>query len=283
MAESALCAEMLDISAAIALGAAEPGDVERVEQHADECPKCAAALREFREMAAVLGASVPQVEPPSRLRSRLLLAAQRTPQEAPPVGAQAVDRRSGIAAWWAATPLRRLAWPRVRLSPAWAVAMASMIVSIGSLAWVAMLQGQVADLRSAAAAERERAVRYDQVVQVLASPQLAVRSLTPASQSVHSYGTVYLDPNSRTGMLTARGLPPIQPGHAWQLWFVRGNERVSGGVLWPDRLGNGYTLIQVPSDVQTFEGIGVTEEPGPGSAWPTTPRIMGGPIRTDSQ
>ncbi len=186
MAESALCAEMLDISAAIALGAAEPGDVERVEQHADECPKCAAALREFREMAAVLGASVPQVEPPSRLRSRLLLAAQRTPQEAPPVGAQALDRRSGIAAWWAATPLRRLAWPRVRLSPAWAVAMASMIVSIGSLAWVAMLQGQVADLRSAAAAERERAVRYDQVVQVLASPQLAVRSLTPASQSARA-------------------------------------------------------------------------------------------------
>lgn len=281
MAESELCAEMLDLSATIALGAAEPGDLERVERHADECPKCAAALREFREVAAVLGASVPQVDPPSRLRSRLLLTAQRTPQEVAPVAA--VDRRSASAAWWAARPWRRLAWPRLRLSPAWAVAMVSMIVSIGSLAWVAMLQGQVADLRGAAAAERERAVRYDQVVEVLASPQLAVRPLTPAVQTVHSYGTVYLDPNSRTGMLTARGLPPVQPGHAWQLWFVRGNERVSGGVLWPDRMGNGYTLIQVPPDVQTFEGIGVTEEPGAGSAWPTTPRVMGGPIRTDSQ
>jgi hypothetical protein len=84
-------------------------------------------------------------------------------------------------------------------------------------------------------------------------------------------------------MLMARGLPPVQPGHAWQLWFVRGNERVSGGVLWPDRMGNGYTLIQVPPDVQSFEGIGVTEEPGQGSAWPTSPRIMGGRIKEDSQ
>jgi anti-sigma factor RsiW len=272
MAESALCAEIIDLSAAVALGAAEPADLERVEQHADECPKCAAALREFREVAAVLGASVLQVEPPARLKNRLLLTARRTPQEARPVPRGALSWVRG-----------RLAWPRLRLSPAWVVAAASMLVSVGALVWVATLQGQVAELRTAAAAERERAVRYDQVVQVLASPQLAVRSLTPAMQSVHSYGTVYLDPSSRTGMLTARGLPPIPSGHVWQLWFVRGNERVSGGLLWPDRLGNGYTLLQVPADVQSFEGIGVTEEPGTGSAWPTTQRIMGGSIKPESQ
>jgi Anti-sigma-K factor rskA, C-terminal len=271
MAESAHCADIIELSAAVALGVAEPVDLERVEQHADECPKCAAALREFREVAAVLGASVPQVEPPARLKNRLLLTARRTPQEA-----RVLPRARPWLRW-------RLAWPRLPFSPAWAVAAASMLVSVGSLVWVATLQGQVAELRTAAAAEREHAVRYDQVVQVLASPQLAVRSLTPAMQSVRSYGTVYLDPSSRTGMLTARGLPPIPSGHVWQLWFVRGNERVSGGLLWPDRLGNGYTLLQVPADVQSFEGIGVTEEPGTGSAWPTTQRIMGGSIKPESQ
>ena len=69
----------------------------------------------------------------------------------------------------------------------------------------------------------------------------------------------------------------------WQLWFVRGSERISGGVLWPDRMGNGYTLIQVPADVQSFDQMGVTEEPGTGSAWPTTKRIMGGSIKSDTQ
>ena len=204
MAESALCAEIIDLSAAVALGAAEPGDWERVERHADECPKCAAQLREFREVAAVLGSAVPQVDPPARLRNRLLLTAQRTPQESA-VGvlpqARARQTKPSLVSRWR--------WPSLRVSPAWVVAATSMVVSIGALIWVATLQGQVADLRADAAAQRERAVRYDQVVQVLASPQLAVRSLTPAQQAVHSYGTVYLDPNSGTGMLTARGLPPI--------------------------------------------------------------------------
>ena len=272
MAESTQCTEIADLSAAIALGAAEPGDLERVEQHAEECPRCATQLREFREVAALLGSAVPQVDPPARLRNRVLLAAQRTPQES----------RPGTPAPVRVAP-RRFAWPRLRPSPAWAVAAASMLVSVFALAWVATLQGQVADLREDAAAQRERAVRYDQVVQVLASPQLAVRSLTPAQQAVHSYGTVYLDPNSRTGMLTARGLPPIPQGHVWQLWFVRGSERISGGLLWPDRMGNGYTLIQVPPDVQSFDQMGVTEEPGTGSAWPTTQRIMGGSIKPESQ
>jgi anti-sigma-K factor RskA len=262
MAESTLCAEIIELSAAVALDAAEAGDRERVEQHAEECPNCAAALHEFREVAAMLGAAVPQVEPAARLRNRVLLTARRTPQ--------------------AARPPRRL-WPRVRLSPAWAVAAASMLVSVASLVWVGVLSAEVRQLRADAAAERDRAARYDNVVEVLGSPQLAVRSLKPASQSVHSYGTVYLDPSSRTGMLTARGLPPIPQGHAWQLWFVRGNERVSGGMLWPDRMGNGYTLIQVPADLQSYEVIGVTEEPGQGSAWPTTPRIMDGRIKEESQ
>ena len=46
----------------------------------------------------------------------------------------------------------------------------------------------------------------------------------------------------------------------------------------PDRLGDGYTMIQVPSDVQSFDSIGLTDEPGNGSAWPTTPRVLGAPI-----
>jgi Anti-sigma-K factor rskA len=149
-----------------------------------------------------------------------------------------------------------------------------------SLAWVATLQGQMSQLRADAEAQRARAGRYDQVVEVLASPQLAVRTLAPASQDLHGWGTVYLDPNSRMGMLMARGLPPVQPGHVWQLWFVRGNERYSGGLLWPDHYGNGYTLLQVPADLQTYEAIGVTEEEGQGAAWPTTPRVMG--VRLDS-
>jgi hypothetical protein len=238
--------------------------VVRLEQHAAECPSCAETLRQFREVAAALGSAVPQVDPPPALRTRVLLAARRARPES-------VVQSS------------RWRWPRPRVSAAWGIAAASLVVSVLSLTWVSMLQGQMAQLRADAAAERARAGRYDQVVEVLASPQLAVRTLSPSGQDLHGWGTVYLDPTSRTGMLTARGMPPVQPGHVWQLWFVRGNERLSGGLLWPDHYGNGYCLLQVPADLQTFEGIGVTEEPGQGSAWPTSPRVLGVRLDTSSQ
>ena len=259
-AHASPCDDIIELAAGVALDAVDESDRARVEEHVAQCPRCAAALEEFREVAFALGSSVPQVEPPSRLRNRVLLAAQR---DRPAVAAQP----------------RRM-WPRLRVSPAWAVAAAALIVSASSLVWVGRLETEVAQLRADAAADRDRAARYDRVAMVLGSPQLAVRNLTPAVQTMHAYGTVYLDPSSRTGMLMARGLPPVQSGHAFQLWFVRGNERISGGVLWPDHYGNGYALIQVPPDLGSFEGIGVTEEPGNGSEWPTTPRIMS--VRLDA-
>jgi hypothetical protein len=163
------------------------------------------------------------------------------------------------------------------------VVAASLLVSIGALAWVAVLQSQVSELQRSSAAMSERADRYERVVRVLASDKLAIRPLQPVQQNVDSRGMVYMDPSSGTGMLMCHNLPPVEQGHAYQIWFVRGNERVSAGMLWPDRFGNGYTIIQVPNDVQSFDSIGLTDEPGSGSAWPTSPRVLGSPLKEDAE
>ena len=84
-------------------------------------------------------------------------------------------------------------------------------------------------------------------------------------------------------MLTCHNMPALEQGHAYQVWFVRGSERISAGLLWPDRDGNGYTLIHVPVDLQSFDSIGLTDEPGTGSAWPTTPRVIGTPLNQSDQ
>jgi Anti-sigma-K factor rskA/Putative zinc-finger len=261
---SMTCDEFLDLAAAVALDAADPDDVRRVELHAKECPDCGAHLDEFRETAAVLALGVPQLEPPPSLGARVLQVARREPR-----------------------PLLRRLMPRARsrpsVSPAWLVAAASLVVSVGALAWVAALQGQVSDLQRNAIAASERAARYERVVQVLASDKLAIRALQPVTQDVQSRGMAYLDPSTGTGMLMCHNLPPVEQGHAYQVWFVRGNERVSGGMLWPDRSGNGYTMIKVPTDLQSFDSIGLTDEPGGGSAWPTSPRVIGTPLKESTQ
>jgi Anti-sigma-K factor rskA/Putative zinc-finger len=269
MANSATltCDEFLDLAGAMAVDALDASEARRVEKHAAACPRCGAKLEEFREAAAAFGAAVKQVEPPAELRRRVLEAARRTSQIPTPV----------------AMP-RRL-WPRWarrgRISAAWLVAAASMVTSLMAIAGVIVVQGEIDTLQRDAQAARERAARYDRAVEVLASNRLAIRALKPMVQNISSRGMAYLDPSSGTGMLMCQNLPPIEQGHAYQVWFVRGNERVSGGLVWPDRFGNGYTIIQVPADLQSFESIGLTDEPGTGSTWPTTPRVIGTLLRED--
>ena len=256
------CDEFLDRAASVALDSADAEELRLVEDHAAACPQCGAQLREFREVAAVLGAVVPQLDPPDALRSHVVESARRTEQ------ALSRDPRR----LWAR------AQRRLRPSPAWLVAAASLVFSLVALLRVLAMQAQIVALQADAITARERAARYDHVAEVLASDQLAIRPLQPTVQNLPSRGMVYMDPLSGTGMVMCHNMPPIEQGHAYQVWFVRGNEKVSGGLIWPDHDGNGYTLIQVPTDLQSFDSVGVTDEPGNGSAWPTTPRVIGTPL-----
>ncbi len=252
------CEEFMDLAAAVALDAADEEDERRVEEHATSCPTCREWLDELRVAAAGLGTLVPQLEPPPVVRTRVFEAVRREP------------RPLAFA--------RRLLPRRPRLSAAWLVAAASFVVAIASLGWVAVLQVQITDLRNQSVVANERDARIDRVVSVLGSDRLAVKPLQPVAGTLATTGYVFLDPKSGTGMLMCHDLPPVEQGHAYQVWFVRGNDRVSGGMLWPDRSGDGYTIIQLPADVQSFDSIGLTDEPGNGSAWPTTPRVLGAPI-----
>jgi anti-sigma-K factor RskA len=258
---SITCDEFIDLAAGYALDALDPSDVERVEQHAATCADCASRLEEFRETAAALGTRVPQADPPAALRGRLLEAVRSTSQERAP------------------EPLRPRPVRRLRWSGAWLVAAASLLISLASIGWMARMNEQMSTLRADVTTARERAARYDHIAEVLGSDQLAIRQLAPLAQDLPYRGLVYLDPLSGTGMLTCHDMPPIEQGRAYQVWFMRGNTPVSAGLVWPDRAGNGYALIQVPSDLQNFDSIGMSEEPGTGSVWPTGQRVIGGPLR----
>jgi Anti-sigma-K factor rskA len=255
------CDDIRGLAAGLALDVVDEDEERRVREHVARCPGCADELDRMREAAAVLGSAPPQLDPPPALRGRLLAAAR-------------AERPDGRAT----RPLG-LVGPRAvrrpRVTPAWAAIAAAILVSVGSLAWAASLQRQVAQLSAEAEAARAKADRYDRVVQVLESSQLAVRPLEPVAQTVQARGTVYLDPASGSGMLMVHDLPPPPPGYGWQLWFVRGSERMSGGMLWTDPNGTGYALIRCPKDLQTYDSLGLTQEPSTGSAWPTSPRVMG--------
>lgn len=58
--------------AAYALGALEPAESAAIEEHLEDCESCRAELRWFDPAVDVLPSAVPQMEPPRRLRRKLL-------------------------------------------------------------------------------------------------------------------------------------------------------------------------------------------------------------------
>jgi anti-sigma factor ChrR (cupin superfamily) len=71
--------EVHELVASYALGAIEGAEKTAFEEHLRNCARCESELREFREVSAQIGASVP-ADPPAELRQRVLERARRTPR-----------------------------------------------------------------------------------------------------------------------------------------------------------------------------------------------------------
>ena len=93
--------EIRDLIGAVALGAATPDEHARVEHHAATCHECRAELDGLRAAAGALALDVPQVEPPTALRRKVMAAvrddAARNRRPAPS------RSRRGLALWPALT------------------------------------------------------------------------------------------------------------------------------------------------------------------------------------
>ena len=84
--------------------------------------------------------------------------------------------------------------------------------------------------------------------------------------------------NTWIALLSARDLPPLSQGMAYQLWLRRGEYRISGGVFKVDESGSGMLIFTTTEPIGTFEAMGITPEPEGGSEGPTAPPVVTGAI-----
>lgn len=74
--------------------------------------------------------------------------------------------------------------------------------------------------------------------------------------------------------LQAHGLPPLQPGEAYQLWLIKDGRRTSGGVFVVDGAGKGGVTAWLPGEAQ-FDALGITREPDALGLQPRGKKVMG--------
>jgi anti-sigma-K factor RskA len=241
-------AEFADDLAVYALGGLDDDSATRVEDHLATCPTCRATLVEYQEVTRLLPLALPSAQPPADARDALL--------------ASAAGGRKG--AW-----RRRLARRLPRGAPA-RLALAGLaavvLLAVGVALWAATRDDAPPD-------------PADVVGQLQESDDVRVLAMTGSENAPDAVGQLIMAPDREQAGLVASGLPILERGHCYQLWFVHDDgTRSSGGIFWEEPDGSAITLVTVPGDLSHFRWFGVTEEPYPGSAAPTGPSVLGGEL-----
>lgn len=234
-----------DLVDAYALGALEPEDVDTVEQHLDVCPGCQELAVAARVNAENLLYMVPQLTPPRRLRRQLMhrIAAEvesarhrePAPETAAPVPDEMITHRVAPA-------------PPGRFRKA-------MHALLGSTALEEDPAGSV--LR-----------------ELLGEPDVEVWQARGTRDAPGASARIVGTPRHTEAVLVTSGLVHPEPGHAYQVWFIQGQNRLPNALFSVSRAGHGATVMHVEHPLGMYHGLAVTTEPEAGSAHPTGPVVL---------
>jgi hypothetical protein len=238
------------LTGAYALDALEGGaERDRFNRHLNRCQSCASEVRGFREVATAL-AFAAAAEPPPELRAQVLTAVARTRQLPPEVRTHARPRRARVWVPW-------VPW----LSGA--VAMAGIAVAV----FFGLAQSHTQQELNQARAENQA------VAAAVSVPGIKVLSHSTTKGGV---AFVVLAADRRQVYVTTSGLPALPAGKVYQLWLIGKTKIVSAGLL--PKASSGVTSVVTASGVIQGDTLGLTVEPAPGSAQPTTTPILALPL-----
>lgn len=223
------------LSGAYALDALDPEEAAEFRAHLEGCAACRQEVRELRRAAARMGA-VETVQPPPELRVRVLAAADRTPQEPPPLREEATTP---------GTNRRGRRWDRLVL------AAAAVLIAGGAAVGISQVMDDSGPVTPA-----EQVFQADDA-RTLEEPTMNGGKLQVAvSESLDKMA------------VDTSGLPELSGDRVYQLWSLEGGD-VTGslGVFEP----GGTAAMPLPDNGVT---VALTIEPAGGSEQPTNAPIV---------
>lgn len=293
------CATFKDDVAAYVLGILEPAERAAFERHLDEAiahEGCREALAEAYETTALLGAALPPLEPGAEVWSGIErgISAAASSDASAPARAGAASRASSASRGASASRPASRGGSGRREAIAWISALAAAAVAFVFAMEYRISRREIAsrdrELALAAATDRDK----DICMRELASARVSLREREAALSLLGAPGTqlvqlaaqggedyhasALLNPGTRNAMVLTTALKPLQDKD-YQLWLIRGNEKISAGVLRTDP--SGATLARISDEVLAGgrpDAFAVTIEPQGGMPQPTGPIILLGKV-----
>jgi len=287
------CAAFKENVAAYVLGILEPAEREAFEHHLAEPithEGCRQALAEAYETTALLGAALPPLEPGPEVWSAIEREIGASASGARGRGAT----RGGSARRGASATRPASRGGGRREAFAWiSAAVAAAAAGVFAMEYRESRREIAArdrELALAAAADRDK----DICMRELASARVSLREREAALSLLGAPGTqlvqlaaqggeeyhasALLNPGTRNAMILTSALKPL-PDRDYQLWLIRGNDKISAGVLRTDP--SGATLARISAEVLAGgrpDAFAVTIEPQGGMPQPTGPIILLGKV-----
>lgn len=260
-----------ELLAAKALSALDTADARALTTHLEGCSNCQSEMVELEDAAALLASQAVPLEPSTKVRERILATVRAEVQE----GLQSdrvspeVSQLDGNALAFE-RPARNV-WSSLGSFGALAATLAfvALIIALAVL-WQKnrAMQSELAQLKAEmnqgqAQRDRERAMG-----ELLISPgghmaKLSGTNVAPGAQAMLAYD------KSGHAMLMAKGLPSAPEGMAYQLWYIKDNQKMPGRVFTPDAAGNGMLEDQIPDVARDAAVFAITLEPKSGVQVPT--------------
>ena len=259
------CESVQELIPPYVLGALEPRERRRVEQHISKCPECTEALREALEVSANLAKAFPIAQPSVHVRTALLRQVRE--------GAETSARTSMFR------PAGR--WQGALTTGFGIAAVALLATSVFLVTRVESMNNEVAALRTNLSVSEENIKTLNLAVQQQHS--LAYTLAIPGTQVVmeqgsggfsDAQGVLMASADGSWGLLVSTGLQELPPNKAYQVWLTGKEDRESGGMFKVDDFGWGQVTLKPHRRLSVFHSVGVTVEPVEGSPSPTGPMVL---------
>ncbi len=270
------CESYKELLAASALTALDAADALALSSHLESCADCGLEMNEWQATAVVLALDAQPREPSVQVRDRILASVRAEPRAQKlindtierSVSETASQRPSGVLPF---EPAARDVWASLRSFGAIAAALmfVALIIALVVL-WQQnrQTQNELARLSKEMQQAQTQLDHERAVVRLLTSPDSRMTKLAGTTVAPGAHAMLAYDKDGHV-MLMARGLPSAPKGMAYQLWYIKDNQKMPGKVFSPDAAGNGMLEDQMPTVARDPAVFAITLEPENGVQVPT--------------
>jgi anti-sigma-K factor RskA len=250
---------------AYALGAVDGEDLREIEVHlATGCAECRRQLDLWQGDLEELAASVEPVAPSDMARRRIQRLAGGG-EAAAPVRSRSGSRWMAILAAASLLIAAVSGWRQTRLG--------EDLERVG--AERDRLARQVSEMNQQTGLARAEAQRMAESLAIMTSPGARCIHLAGLGSTPTAVGHAFVDTRQGEAVFFALGLPVLESGKTYQLWWIQGGKPVSAGIFNVDEQGTGR--VQVESAPQgATDAWAVTVEPAGGVPQPTGEMVLKG-------